>query len=181
MRLSVTVTETIGLYYKNIAIVHDNTSQQWVKPQFGASLTVIYYAPRVINYALREHYSTAITNDDRNKFIVQTNEVATFLFSWKFPATIVDCIQWGRGGGMHAWFSLIPCLWTVIKTEQSLRRQSPLHEPVLYNCNFYHIVIMVVFSIAICFHPSLLLTGKAWAHQRGVPGGCIVFLLILRL
>jgi hypothetical protein len=48
---------------------------------WSVAYIVIYYAPRVINYALREHYSTAITNDDRNKFIVQTSEVATFLFS----------------------------------------------------------------------------------------------------
>jgi hypothetical protein len=44
-----------GLYYKNFTVVNDasRVSYQWVMSQFGASLTIINYTPRVINYAVR--------------------------------------------------------------------------------------------------------------------------------
>jgi hypothetical protein len=52
-------------------------------PKFGASHTVINYAPRIINYAPRiinyaprEHiYSRGITHDDRNMLIVQATSL----------------------------------------------------------------------------------------------------------
>ncbi len=45
-------------------------------PKFGASHTDINYAPRVINYAPREHiYSKGITHDNRNMLIVQATSL----------------------------------------------------------------------------------------------------------
>jgi hypothetical protein len=44
-----------GPYYKNITIVNDINESSWVMSQFGASIMAMNYAPRVVNYAPKEH------------------------------------------------------------------------------------------------------------------------------
>jgi deoxyxylulose-5-phosphate synthase len=78
----VTVIETIGLYYKNIAIVNDNSrviSERHHNLERHLQSSIMLLESSIT--LLENIYSKAITNDDRNKFIVQTSEVATFLFS----------------------------------------------------------------------------------------------------
>ncbi len=71
------VSDTCGLYYKNITIVNDTSRVFTMTPQLGASLTIIILMTLGVSFMLLELsimlldnvYSTGVTHDDRHIMI----------------------------------------------------------------------------------------------------------------
>ncbi len=66
------VSDTCGLYYKNITIVNDTSRVVRMTPQLGASLMIVILTIMLLQLSimlLENIYSTGVTHDNRHMMI----------------------------------------------------------------------------------------------------------------
>ncbi len=66
------VSDTCGLYYKNITIVNDTSRVVRMTPQLGASLMIVILTIMLLQLSimlLDNVYSTGVTHDNRHMMI----------------------------------------------------------------------------------------------------------------